>query len=97
VKPTVTYYLNALQRLETEEHWCVTLNRTDEIDPERVVARSSFRHPLFTVESLRAQRELPRLSGARRTWFAGAYHGNGFHEDGLASGVSAADALGVAW
>ena len=97
VKPTVTYYLNALQRLETDAHWCVTLNRSGEIDPEAVVARSSFRHPLFTVESLRAQRELPRLAGARRTWFAGAYHGNGFHEDGLASGVRAAEALGAAW
>ena len=97
VKPTVTYYLNALQQLEADDHWCVTLNRTDEIDPEKVVARASFRHPLFTVQSLRAQRELPRLSGTRRTWFAGAYHGNGFHEDGLASGVRAADALGVPW
>ena len=58
---------------------------------------STFEHPLFTVDALAAQRELPRLAGARRTWFAGAYHGNGFHEDGLASGVRAADALGVAW
>ena len=97
VKPTVTYYLNALQRLETDDHWCVTLNRGDEIDPTAVVARSSFRHPLYTVESLKAQRALPALSGVRRTWFAGAYHGNGFHEDGLASGVRAAGALGVDW
>ena len=49
-----------------------------------------FEHPLFTVDAFAAQRELPRLAGARRTWFAGAYHGNGFHEDGLASGVRAA-------
>src|SRR4029453_14364269 len=76
VKPTVTCYLNALQQLEADDHWCVTLNRTDEIDPEKVVARASFRPPLFTAQTLRPQRELPRLSGARRTWFAGAYHGN---------------------
>jgi len=54
-------------------------------------------HPLFTVDALAAQRELPRLAGARRTWFAGAYHGNGFHEDGFASGVRAAESLGAAW
>ena len=96
-KPTVTYYLNALQQLETDEHWCVTLNRSDEIDPARIVARSTFDHPLYTVESLRAQRELPRLSGHRRTHYAGAYHGNGFHEDGFASGVRVAAALGVTW
>lgn len=96
-RPTITYYLNPLLSLETDDDWCVTLNRSDEIDPERVVSTTTFAHPLFTVESLRAQRELPVLSGQRRTYLAGAYHGNGFHEDGLASGVRAAAALGVEW
>lgn len=96
-KPTITYYLNPLLSLETDDDWCVTLNRSPEIDPERIVSRAVFAHPLYTVESLRAQRELPRLSGERRTSYAGAYHGNGFHEDGLASGVRAAAGLGVDW
>jgi predicted NAD/FAD-binding protein len=96
-KPTVTYYLNKLQALESDEDWCLTLNRTAEIDPERIVDRTVFEHPLYTIESLRAQRELPRISGARHTLYAGAYHGYGFHEDGLESGVRAAAALGVAW
>ena len=56
-----------------------------------------FEHPLFTPDSLAAQRELPSLGGIRRTWFAGAHHGNGFHEDGLASGVHAARSIGVDW
>ena len=97
VKPSVTYYLNRLQRLETDEHWCVTLNRTEEIDPERVVDRAVLQHPLYTTESLSTQRRLAELSGDRRTHAAGAYLGNGFHEDGLASGVRAAAALGVHW
>ncbi len=97
VEPTVTYYLNRLQRLSTDEHWCVTLNRSDEIDPGKIVERFTVEHPVYTVESLRAQRELPGLSGRRHTHFAGAYHGVGFHEDGLASGVRAAAELGVAW
>ena len=59
--------------------------------------RAVFEHPLYTVESIEAQRSLPALSGARRTYYAGAYHGNGFHEDGLASGVRAAASLGVPW
>ncbi len=96
-KPTLTYYLNPLLALESDDDWCVTLNRADEIDPERIVSRTVFEHPLYTVESLRAQRRLPGLSDDRRTYFAGAYHGNGFHEDGFASGVRAAAALGVAW
>ena len=96
-KPTMTYYLNPLLSLETDDDWCVTLNRSDEIDPERIVSTTTFAHPLFTVESLRGQRDLPVLSGQRRTYLAGAYHGNGFHEDGFASGVRAAAALGVDW
>ena len=94
-RPTVTYYLNRLQRLKTRRDWCVTLN--GDVADEHVVDRTVFEHPLFTVGTLAAQRELPRLAGTRRTWYAGAYHGYGFHEDGLASGVRAAEALGAAW
>ncbi len=96
-RPTVTYYLNRLQRLESDEHWCVTLNRTAEIDPAQIVERFVDEHPIYTVESLAAQRALPGLSGRRHTHYAGAYHGVGFHEDGLASGVRAAAELGVVW
>ena len=95
--PTITYYLNRLQRLETDRHYCVTLNRSDEIAEERVIRRIAYEHPLYTFESLRAQAELPRLNGPRRTAFAGAWQGFGFHEDGLASGLRAASAFGVDW
>jgi predicted NAD/FAD-binding protein len=94
-RPTISYYLNRLQRLDTDRDWLVTLN--GDVAEEHVVDRTVFEHPLFTVETVAAQRELGRLQGVRRTWYAGAYHGNGFHEDGLASGVRAAAALGVAW
>ena len=94
-RPTMTYYLNRLQALDGDTDWCLTLN--GEIADEHVIDRGTFEHPLYTVESVAAQRELPSLSGVRRTWFAGAHHGNGFHEDGLASGVRAAESIGVAW
>jgi predicted NAD/FAD-binding protein len=94
-RPTITYYLNRLQRLDDERDFCVTLNA--EVGDEHVIDRGVMTHPLYTVESLAAQRELPQLAGQRRTWFAGAHHGNGFHEDGLASGVRAAAGLGVEW
>ena len=92
--PTITYYLNRLQRLDTDEHYCVTLNRTAEIAEERVIRRISYEQPLYTFDSLRAQAELPSLNHGR-TAFAGAWQGFGFHEDGLASGLRAAAALGV--
>ncbi|HET7555798.1 MAG TPA: FAD-dependent oxidoreductase, partial [Gaiellaceae bacterium] len=93
-RPTITYHLNRLQALDAERDYCVTLN--EEVPEEHVLERFSYEHPLYTVATLRAQAELPRLAGGR-THFAGAYFGNGFHEDGLASGVAAAAALGVDW
>ncbi len=94
-RPTMTYYLNKLQRLDEDEHYCVTLNRTPEIDPDRIIRRFSYRHPLVTLESMRAQSELPLLNGPRHTAFAGAWQGYCFHEDGLRSGLAAAAAIGV--
>jgi uncharacterized protein len=95
-RPAITYYLNRLQALDTDRHYCVTLNRTAEIAEEHVIRRIAYAHPLYTFESLRAQAELPRLNTGR-TAFAGAWHGVGFHEDGLASGLRAAAAFGVEW
>ena len=74
-RPTMTYYLNKLQRLDEDEHYCVTLNRTPEIDPDRIIRRFSYRHPLVTLESMSAQSELPLLNGPRHTAFAGAWQG----------------------
>jgi predicted NAD/FAD-binding protein len=61
------------------------------------IRRFSYRHPLVTLESMRAQPELPRLNGPRRTAFAGAWQGYCFHEDGLRSGLVAAAAFGASW
>jgi uncharacterized protein len=94
-QPTLTYYLNRLQRLETDRDYCVTLN--SKIPEPHVIARLSYSHPLYTVDTLRAQEDLLRLSGARHTHYAGAHFGNGFHEDGLAAGLRTAAALGVQW
>lgn len=96
-RPAVTYSLNRLQRLDVGEELCVTLNRGEEIDPDRVLRRIAYRHPLYDFATLDAQAAMPRLQGARRTWFCGAWLGHGFHEDGLRSAVAVARDLGVAW
>ena len=93
-RPTITYHLNRLQALHVDQDYCLTLN--EQVPDEHVLQRFTYEHPLYTVETLRAQTELPLLAGGR-THYAGAYFGNGFHEDGLASGVAAARALGVEW
>ena len=92
----VSYDLNRLQALATRTPHLVTLNATDRIDPDRVLARMTYEHPIYTTRSVAAQRHLPELNDGTIA-FAGAYHGWGFHEDGCRAGVAAAQSLGVAW
>lgn len=92
---SVSYYLNSLQRLDVDEHFVVTLNPTRPPVAERVIRRMQYTHPIFTAESVATQSELPRLNGQRGTFYAGAYFGYGFHEDGMRSAVQVADAFGI--
>ncbi|WP_329274537.1 NAD(P)/FAD-dependent oxidoreductase [Streptomyces sp. NBC_01451] len=92
----VSYDMNRLQRLDATETFVVTLGGEDRVDPGRVLARMVYEHPVYTPESVAAQRRLPELASDVCV-FAGAYHGWGFHEDGCRSGVEAAAALGVRW
>ncbi|MFF8574439.1 NAD(P)/FAD-dependent oxidoreductase [Streptomyces sp. NPDC015408] len=92
----VSYDMNRLQRLDASDTYVVSLGGEDRVDPDRVLARMSYEHPVYTPESVAAQRRLPGLR-TPVTAYAGAYHGWGFHEDGCRSGVEAAEALGVTW
>ena len=84
-----TYFMNSLQSLETSETFCVTLNRSDEIDPEEIVSSGVMAHPVFMPGSVEAQRRHGEISGVRRTHYCGAYWANGFHEDGVKSALAA--------
>lgn len=94
---SVSYCMNLLQGLESPEPFVVTLNRTAAIDPAKVIAKMTYHHPVYTHASVAAQERRAELNGRRRTWFAGAYWGFGFHEDGMRAGVEAAAGLGVRW
>ena len=93
--PTVTYHMNRLQSLQADVELCVTLNRTDEIDPARILGRFDYAHPMFTHAGIAAQRRHGEISGQRRTHYCGAYWGSGFHEDGVQSAVRVTRELGV--
>jgi predicted NAD/FAD-binding protein/DUF1365 family protein len=93
---TVTYDLTRLQRLPTGTHYLVTLGGEGLVDPDTVIARMDYAHPIYTPDSVAAQRALPEAN-TRRVAFAGAYHGWGFHEDGARSGAAAAAHLGLPW
>ncbi|MDL4813210.1 NAD(P)/FAD-dependent oxidoreductase [Actinomadura opuntiae] len=90
----VHYDLNLLQGLPGVQRHVVTLN--GDIAEEHVLARMEYEHPIYTPESVAAQRRLPALNDGVLA-YAGAYHGWGFHEDGCRSGVEAARALGGVW
>ena len=94
-RTTVTYYMNRLQSLRADREFCVTLNRTDAIDPAKILRTISYAHPVYTNDGCAAQARHGEISGRRRTHFCGAYWGWGFHEDGVASAVRIAARLGV--
>jgi uncharacterized protein len=90
----VTYDLTRLQRLPTETRYLVTLGGDHLVDPDLVIDRMEYEHPLYTPASVAAQARLPEID-TDRVAFAGAYHGWGFHEDGARSGLRAAERLGL--
>jgi predicted NAD/FAD-binding protein len=92
---SVTYWMNSLQRLPTAHNVFVSLNPLCEPRAELVEGEYRYDHPVFDAQALAAQQQLPRIQGRRRTWFAGAWTGYGFHEDGMRSGVEVATALGA--
>lgn len=94
--PTVTYWMNRLQRLTTRQPICVTLNRTEEIDPAHLHQVIEYHHPVYHHATFAAQRRWSEVNGVNRTWYCGAWWGYGFHEDGAASAARVADAIGVA-
>lgn len=89
----VTYRMNALHGFEAKHEFLVTLNDASRVDPSRVLARFQYAHPTFTLGRAAAQRRLRDSNGANRTFFCGAYCGNGFHEDGVVSALAAVESI----
>ncbi|MCC5851328.1 MAG: FAD-dependent oxidoreductase [Alkalimonas sp.] len=94
-KATLTYNMNILQQLESEQTLCVTLNNTAAIAPDKILRRFQYAHPVFNPYSMDAQQRRAEVNGVNRSWYCGAYWYNGFHEDGVRSAVDVAQALGV--
>ena len=95
-RATITYNMNILQHIQSEETFCVTLNETEAISPDRIISRHRYSHPVFTTERARLQAEHESLIRANRTSYCGAYWGNGFHEDGVRSALAVCRSFGIA-
>ncbi len=92
-RATVTYWMNTLQAIDSARPLLLTLNRPDAIDPNRVLAEFEYDHPVFDTAAMRAQQRRHEIQGARGIYFAGAYWGYGFHEDGVQSALEVARAI----
>ena len=87
------YLLNRLQRIPFAQPVVVSLNPLQDIDPATIVGEYDYAHPVFDLGAIEAQKRLPLLQGQQHTWYAGAWTGYGFHEDGLKSGLQVGRAL----
>ncbi|MGV8833322.1 MAG: NAD(P)/FAD-dependent oxidoreductase [Devosia sp.] len=91
---SLTYWMNSLQPLATESNLFVTLNPHREFAPGTVQYQTDYAHPLFDAAAIAAQKDLWQIQGTQSSWFAGAWMGYGFHEDGLQAGLEVAERIG---
>ena len=87
------YWLNKLQPLPFSQDVFVSLNPLTDIDPSQVLGQFHYTHPVFDLAAIQAQRRMGPLQGQQHTWFAGAWMGYGFHEDGYKAGRAAAQGI----
>ncbi|MGO1692328.1 MAG: NAD(P)/FAD-dependent oxidoreductase [Marinobacter sp.] len=93
---SVTYNMNTLQNFhDAPETFCVTLNRSHDIAPDKVIKRFSYAHPVFTLGAVEAQERYQEIGNKNRTHYCGAYWFNGFHEDGVRSALRVTNDFGV--
>jgi len=87
----VTYNMNILQGINAPVQFCVTLNNSAAIDPDKIIKQITYHHPIFTPEGIAAQQRQREINGVNRTYYCGAYWRYGFHEDGVISALAALD------
>ena len=90
---SLTYNMNILQNIKSESPVLVTLNPKSNIDPKKIIKKLNYSHPTFTIDGINAQKKHHLISGVNRTFYAGAYWGNGFHEDGVKSAYDVVNQL----
>jgi len=86
-KTCVTYWLNKLQNIKSNNNYFLTLNPIYDLEEKDIINKVNFTHPFLNTETSKFQKELELIQGKQRTWFCGSYFGYGFHEDGLKSGL----------
>ncbi len=83
----LTYWMNRLQSIDSSRPLLITVNRHDAIDPDQVLGRFDYDHPMLDGAAMQAQQRRHEIQGVDGTFYAGAYWGYGFHEDGVRSAL----------
>lgn len=91
----LTYDMNILQSIDSDHEFLVTMNHTDNIDPQKILGRFYYSHPVFDGKAIAAQQKWRLINGVNKTWFCGAYWRNGFHEDGVFSALRICNEFGL--
>ena len=91
-KFTLTYWMNLLQKLSTNKNYFVTVNPFRV--PKNIINQTTFKHPIYSIDTLMAQKEVMKIQGLNNTYFCGSYLGYGFHEDGIQSAAHISKLLG---
>ena len=86
--PGVIYWMNRLQNISKKYPFFVSLNPNDNIDEKKIYYETNYYHPQFNIETVEAQKEIEKIQGENGIWYAGAWLGNGFHEDGFSSAIN---------
>ena len=87
--------MSGLQGLQTQSPLLITLNDAEAVDPDRVLWKSTYAHPVYSTSAMASQSRWDQISGVHRTHYCGAYWGYGFHEDGAASALRVARTFGL--
>ena len=91
----VTYCMNILQGIASDQPFLVSLNARHKIDPEKIIGEYDYTHPVYSVAGMKAQSRRNEISGGGRIHYCGAYWYNGFHEDGVRSALDIGEKFGV--
>lgn len=86
--PSLTYYMNRLQSIQSRTNFFVSMNLSDTIDNSKIIQRFKYSHPCLDLAALRAQKQSKLINGTNNTYYVGSYWGYGFHEDGVNSAMN---------
>lgn len=89
ISPSTIYWMNSLQGVSDRQNYFVSINGENSVNPNSILKRIQYEHPLFSLGAIRAQRELPKMNERmnNRVFFCGSYFRNGFHEDAFTSAL----------